>query len=462
MLSKVLFSLSLTCVVLSASSLNIYSDRSFYTYEPKDTFIGFNTQISAKDSTQTLELVHKHSCESESLSCKEHTKIQDLHVKLNQLTREQSILENIVSQYQPKVVINAQEAIKTANKIASHMAKLQIETAKTENEIKSASTKFSKYALSNEAIYFSKKPESKVTLSINSGLYFKSEYVLNIDKSTLEHNILLTNRSGIDIKADEARLFAKISGRIQAPIQFYPRKIHMQLPRAKRALDADVQMMAMQSAPAPVMARKSNALHVSKTQTRSYHIKNLSLPSDGTQKKIPVDTQNLSLNKTLTWHPYSSNYVYQNVSFTPKQTIESQSWKVLHNRELIQNAPIRRIGKKITLNVAIDYDIETKREKINEFSKDKGIFSSDRLKKEGFKLTLTNRSKVDKKVQITERIPLSTQEEIEVSLEKLHLPYNYNTKTGKLTMTADIKAGKTLNIDVIYVIRYPKETEIYY
>ena len=84
------------------------------------------------------------------------------------------------------------------------------------------------------------------------------------------------------------------------------------------------------------------------------------------------------------------------------------------------------------------------------------------FKEEGFKLTLTNRSKVDKKVEIIERIPLSTEEEIEVTLKKLYVPYSYNTKNGKLTMTANIDAGETLNIDVIYTIRYPKETRIYY
>ncbi len=460
---KIILALLLNFVMLLASSLDIYSDKSFYTYEPKDTFIGFNTRVSAKDSSQTLELIRKNSCKSKAVACQEYNKIENLHVSLEKYNKEQEIIEALVSQYQPQVVVDADKAIKTATKIALHMTKLQQRSKELKAQIKNATNRFSKYAPSKEAVYFADKPDSKVTLSINSGLYFNSEYILNIDKNILNHSLSLTNSSGIDIVADEVKLFAKASGYISAPIQFYPKKIHLQRPQAKRAMSNEVTMMAMDSAVAMApVPRREKTIHVSQKETRSYRIKNLNLPSDGSKKTIPVNSENLTINKTLTWHPYNSNHVYETASFSPKQTIESRRWKVINDGELIENAPIRKVGKKILINVAIDYDVEVKRKNINEFSEDKGIFSSDRVKKDGFTLTLTNRSDKVKNIIITERIPLSTQQEIKVKLDRIALPHSYNKKSGKLTINAKLQPKESKKIKITYSISYPEDMVIYY
>ncbi len=451
--------ISLSQIALLASSLDIYSDRSFYTYEPKESFIGFNTNLKAKNSEGSLELIRKNSCKTKSSLCTQYTHLQGLHVRLDRLKKEQNILDTIISQYAPDTNIDAQNTIKTASTIASRMAKIAQESQNLQKEIQNASALFSKHAPSKEPLFYADIPKSKVQLTINRGLYFHSEYLLDMDSSKLQHSLLLSNASGIDIEAEEVRLFAKPAGYISAPTQFYPRKIRIAQAqmKAKRAVRQD--MMLMAAAPAPVA---ENSYHVKKLETRSYHLKNLILASDAKEKKLPLDSEKLTINTTLTWHPYNSNNVYKTASFTPKQTIESRQWKVRHKGQLIENAPIRKDGTKILLNVAIDYDIETKKETIHEFSQDKSIFSSARVKKEGFRLTLTNRSDKDKKVIITERIPLSIQEEIEVSLEKLDLPYKYDTKTGKLTITADIKGNTSKKMNVIYTITYPEKMKIYY
>ncbi|MEA1918751.1 MAG: DUF4139 domain-containing protein [Campylobacterota bacterium] len=456
MLLRISSLLSFSSLMLLASSLDIYSDRSFYTYQPTHTFIGFNSGVIAKNETGTLELSREVSCEHSSKLCRENAHIRSLHVKLTQGTKEQALLDKLIAQYRPESIIDADATIQTATKIASRMATLEQETQSLKKEIKKAKAQFSKHAPSQEALFYTQKPMSEVTLSIKNGLYFQSEYLLDIDKETLEHTLLLTNRSGIDIKADEIKLFAKSAGRISAPIAFYPRKIRISQPKVKRAMVQKEMAMMANVAAAP------QALHVSKTATRSYRMKNVTLPSDGKQKRLPVNSEKLTISSKLTWHPYHSNYVYHTASFTPSQSIESQQWKIRRHHELIENAPIRKEGKKILANVAIEYDLETKRENITDFSEDKGIFSSDRLKKEGFKLTLTNRSNRAKSVEIIERIPLSTQEEIQVTLEKLDLAHQFDKKSGKLSMRATIEAGKSKVIEVHYAIRYPKETKIYY
>jgi len=44
----------------------------------------------------------------------------------------------------------------------------------------------------------------------------------------------------------------------------------------------------------------------------------------------------------------------------------------------------------------------------------------------------------------------------------LDLPYRYNKKSGKLSITADLKANESRTIKVSYTIRYPKDMQISY
>jgi hypothetical protein len=461
MLFRICTTLSLSSIVLLASSLNIYSDRSFYTYKPSSKFIGFNTSLKAKDSTGSLELVRKNSCEVKDTLCSEFNDMQNLHVKLFELSNEQSILESLLKQYQPQIAIDAKSVIQTSKKIAHEMAVIENESKITAKELKHLTESFSKHTLSKEPIYYAHLPKSEVTLDIKNGLYFKSEYLLDIDNSSLQHSIILTNRSGVDIKADDVNLYATPAGYIRAPIKYYPRKIRTVNPATKRYSSRDEVM----SIAAPVMAAApvaKNSLHVSKSETRSYKIKNLTLNSDAKEKRVTVDTQKQDINLKLTWHPYISKHVYHTAIFSPKEVIESRNFKIRYKNRLIENAPIRKDAKDILVNIAVDYDVEVKRERLNEFSQDNGIFSSDRLKQDGFKLTLTNHSNRAKSIKITERIPLSTQDEITVSLDRLDLPYRYNKKSGKLSITADLKANESRTIKVSYTIRYPKDMQISY
>jgi hypothetical protein len=455
--------LSLSSLVLVASSLDIYSDRSFYTYQPRDSFIGFNTALSAKDSSGSLELIKSNNCANATALCQESTALHALHVKRDQITKEQEILKSLVSQYSPNTSIDADKTIQTASKIASRMAQLEEDQKNVQHDIQQANTQFFKHAPSKEALFFAQKPTSDVTLTITRGLVFESHYLLNIDQQNLEHALLITNRSGVDIEAKEVKLFAKPAGYISAPIAFYPQIIQLAPPAQKRAIaQKSMPMMAMDAAAAPMNEALSGALHVSKDATRSYRMKELNLPSDGKEQRVPVNLETLPITSKLTWHPYNSSNVYLTARITPKQNIESNQFKVRQNGELIENAPILKEGKDILIHVAIDYDLETKREKITDFSEDKGLFNSDRLKKEGFKLTLTNRSKISKEVEITERIPLSTQEEIVVTLEALHVKHTYDKKNGKLTMEVSLQPEESKKIEVRYAIRYPKEGQLYY
>jgi len=463
MLLRFSLALYLSSLFLVASTLDIYSDRSFYTYQPQESFIGFNTALSAKDSSGTLELIKRKHCKNDVALCQESSALQALHVKLNQITKEQEVLKSLVSQYQPKTTIDAEQTIQTARKIASRMARLQEKKKNLQLEIQYANTQFAKHAPSKEALFFAQKPLSNVTLDIKRGLGFTSQYLLDMDQKTLEHALLITNRSGVDIEAKEVKLFAKSAGYIGAPIAFYPHVIQLAPPPQKRAIaQKSMPMMAMDTMAAPVNEALSGSLHVSKEATRSYRMKDLSLPSDGKEKKVPVSLEKLPVTSKLTWHPYSSSNVYRSARITPKQSIESNRFKVRQNGELIENAPILKEGKDIVIHTAIDYDIETKREKITDFSEDKGIFNSHRLKKEGFKLTLTNHSKFSKELEITERIPLSTQEEIVVTLEALHVKHTYDKKSGKLSMNITLKPETSKEIKVHYTIRYPKEGQLYY
>lgn len=448
---------------LFGATLDVYSDRAFYTYEPKSSYIGFAKHLDATNTLGSLTLEEREACADAAPLCKLSETLKRLHVKHASLKKEREIINTLLSKHNIEDIIDPDAAIATASKLAAKITALQQEQQHVEAEIKRLNTQLNHKATASKALHYATLPQGDVTLSIAKGLSFHSEYDLDIDHQLLKQNIVLTNRSGIDIEAKEVQLFERAAGYVQPPIIFHPRKIFLNSNERNRAV-------AMKAAPMMAMdavaeaAIPPQALHVSKEESRSYRIENLTLPSNGVQKRSEVASETLEITQQLLWHPYRSNYVFESVTFEPKSPIESAALKVHYQGKTIENAPFRKEGKKVRVNAAVAYDIETARKPITEFSESKGFFGSDRLKQEGYTLTLTNRSKENKTIQIIERIPLSTQEEITVTLEQVRgdVKHTYNEKNGKLQMQVTLDAGASKEISYSYAIRYPKEVQIRY
>ncbi len=448
----------LASLPLMSATLDIYSDRAFYTYAPQNRFIGFAKNVDAQNLQGSFLLAQEGACPANDPLCKHFDAIKTLEAKLDTLNQEEHIIATLLEKQHIQSVIDADKAINVAQKLSAHLSTLHQENRKLQHQLQIKQSEFNAKTTSPAPLFFTTLPSSDVTLTL-LGIGFYSDYTLNADQSTLVQDIVLQNRSGIALDATEVRLFERQSAGISKPFLFYPRFIstYNEQPRYKAISMARNDMLMESSAPAP-------ALHVSKEASRSYRIANVNLPSDGAKKRSQVSRETLSLSQELCWHPYESDTVYNVLRFTPKAPIEASYLSLVYHGKRIEKAPFRKEKGALLVNAAIEYDLEVSRKPISEFSESKGIFGSDREKKEGYTLFMTNRSKTAKTLHITERIPLSTQEEISVALTdfKGEAQYDYDKSNGKLQINVDLKPNESKELRYVYAIRYPEKMQIRY
>ena len=124
-----------------------------------------------------------------------------------------------------------------------------------------------------------------------------------------------------------------------------------------------------------------------------------------------------------------------------------------------------------SINIAQEYDIEVNKKSIPNFSQSKGFINSDTLITNGFKLTLSNLSKNHKKLKIIERIPVSTNEDIEVEFSEVweiikndrkKVAFSYDKKIGKLELFISLDSEVSRVFEYKYSIRHPKKVRIFY
>ncbi len=458
---------------LAAATLEIYTDRSFYHYQPSSHFIGFANLLSAKDPLGSLDLENRDNCPAQSPLCQIHQQLETLRQQHAAVLREQQIIQNLIDHQNTRTPLDAETAISTAQKVAARLTELQQKQEQVAKEIQRLEQTWVQKADHDQPVHFQTLPTKEVTLTLPMGLSYDSEYLLDTAQAKLTQFILLKNRSGIDLQATTARLYARPASRIAPPTLFTPWKIRVPDPNEKtKAYAAPTSMLVGAVAESKVEGDKRPALRQAKRQrmaihkdkSRTYEIKDLDLPSDGQMHRTQVDQEALQLQTALTWHPYNDNRVYETLSFTPKAPIEANSLQIHHLGQTIEHAPFRRDEGRILVNIATDYDLEVSRKAIPEFAEAKGFFGSDRMRKEGFKLDLVNRSDQVKTLKIIERIPLATDEKIRVTLLSFtgDAEHQHDKKTGRLEIRVKLKPQEKKSLSYVYSIRYPEKLEIRY
>ncbi len=447
---------------LAASTLEVYSDRSFYEYQPAYPFIGFAKGVSAEDDHGTLALSSPVSCERESELCALQAQIQKEEQMQQQLQREQKNIAMLLERRQDQSALDAASLLAGAKAVAARMSEIDAKLETLKRSIQSAKARFGARSTSSEAVAFETLPAKPVRLLIPSGIAFESRYLLDLDRAVLQHDLLLTNRSGIDIKADTMRLFDMRAGHIRPPTVFYPRTVRIAPPRNEAVMRGKAMAMDM-----AVMAEAMPMAAPVKEETRRYLLENVTLPSDAREHRLAVERAPLKPERALEWHAYESSEVFDTVRFVPESVMEAASVELRSGGRRIQNAPIVRENDTIRVNVAVDYDIETRRRPMVDFSQEKGFFGSDTLKQEGFTLALVNHAAHAAHITVIERLPVSTDEQIVVRLEGLRengadIPYTLDPETGRLEFDVALEAGKTREFSYSYSLRYPKEARIIY
>jgi hypothetical protein len=229
---------------------------------------------------------------------------------------------------------------------------------------------------------------------------------------------------------------------------------------AKKAI-ADMSMMAEKSVAAPMVAPVA-----SYEDAREYKIKNLTLPSTGVPLEAQVLTWKAPLVCEIRTYPYENTKAFHVCSFVPKYQIDNNRWKVKSTNEIVNENAIGEYRKDAyDLYIKVEDDIQIERKPIVNNERETGVFGGTVRKKDGFTLTLINKSDTIKTIVLTERIPTSTTEKITSKLLSINSEKKVDYKIledGQIEMNLTLEPNENKKIKVLFEVSYDKDLQVSY
>ncbi|WP_373028882.1 DUF4139 domain-containing protein [Sulfurovum sp.] len=467
------FTTSLSLLLLSgsfsyASSLSVYQDKTFYNFTPKNNFIGFAQDVTAKCEGTTIPLLAKMDCPSDDRLCQILTSLKNSEQKVQAVQANSKFLGQLASLPQPTSV-DANTLIESAKQLGEEQARLLMQEKLLSEEVQIKQRRFQKQSPSKQALGTEQTCSKETELTIPYGyVSFSTGYeakIQNEKEVTVTQYLSITNRSGIDIEADNAMFYYRSADQYVHPIHFRPWIVSKHEPRpqivSKRAkaksTRMDMAMMSEQRVSAPV---------VSYEDAREYKIEKLVFPSTGVPLDVKVLTWNAALSCEVRAYPYTNTKAFHVCSFEPKYQIDSNQWKVKSTHEVInENAAGEYRGGTYDLYTKVEEDIKIQRKPIVNKERETGIFGGTARKKDGFKLTIINKSDKAKTLTLIERIPTSTTEEIKSKLLSINSTKKVNykmLKDGQIEMKLSLAPHETKKIEVLFEISYDKDLKVNY
>ena len=461
---------------ISASSLEIYQDGTKYRTIPTDRFIGLSRGVRATCDGQAMTLLPSAVCPPKQRLCTEVNKLEELERSERALQLEGKTLDKILSVAKP-TQIDATKWIEAAAKIGTHQAELADKIKQLGKAQRSAKQAFDKQAPTQEATLAKKKCTGELELTIPAG-YIGAKLLYEADTSdpnaiAIKQFIALTNRSGIDIVAKEADIYARSYQVYLRPQQFSPWVAQILKPVRKNkrmksfteiASTDNAYSVAAAVAYAEPVAPEAKLGTVVQTGYKNYHVSGIELPSTGEEIKVKIADYKASAECELVSYPYRDSKVYRACSFTPQSPIEANQWRIEKNKRLVSDQAYGtyRDGKYL-LNVEVDETIRIIRNPIVKRDRSSGIFGGTIRKKDGYILKLTNLSEKAKEIKLIERIPTSTTDKIKSKLLSVSGATSHRLlKDGKLEIMVKLAPHAHQEIKVLFELSYDKATKVSY
>ena len=190
--------------------------------------------------------------------------------------------------------------------------------------------------------------------------------------------------------------------------------------------------------------------------------KKMSIPSDSNPHKVPVALEKFEAKMEYEATPELSNYAYFKAKIKNKETpILSGELNIFLEDNYVGNSLIKEIapGKEFEAYLGVDdsISIERKREENKESSSGWFLTGSNKKLSRQFRVIVQNFKKETVKLLLSERIPVSQNEEIKVALGKVMPEPAENTKEGFLKWNLELKPGEKKEITYEYTVEYPKD-----
>ncbi|HSR74599.1 MAG TPA: DUF4139 domain-containing protein, partial [Sulfurovum sp.] len=415
-----------------------------------------------------MALVQKTECPENERLCKAYNGIIDDTLRLNELTANIKTLEQILSMHKINT-LDASSILRVAREVSKEKAALDMQAKLAQMQLELQETGLKKQTDAMLPLFYGKQCESPVKLVFGYGMigfegYYEAD-ISNKDKIKVTQYLSVSNHSGIDIKADEATFFYRQASQDIRPVHFSPwivSEYQPPIPDPRKAMAALKASNAEDIIEPSVTMAMPEVSKVYYNDAREYGINGLTLPSTGIPVNVPVVSWSVPMTCDLQLHAYINTDVYEVCTFVPDKQIESNDWKIKKGDETLNsNAKGEYADQKYVLYTKIDPDIHVIRKPIVQKEGDTGFFGSPVRKKDGYILELVNKSDKVKKIQVTERIPTSTTEKIEVKLLSVNTEYKM-LKDGRINMEMTLGSKESKKVEVIFEVSYDKEMQIRY
>jgi len=470
-LSKPLYLLLLAGGVSYASSLAVYQDNTFYTYTPTTEFIGFTKGVSAKCEGSSIALNAMETCSPTDRFCKELQSLESVKQEVQVVDTNNKVLSHLLTLPQP-TSLDAASWIESAKLISVEQAALNYKKETLVKQLNHKEQRFRKQAPSKVAQETVGVCQKELALTLPRGnVSFTTSYEADMDgkEVSVTQKLSIVNRSGVDIQADSAMFYYRMANQNVRPIHFSPWVVRKYEPRPqKKYKSVQRSMMVEESAMMSdsVMGMVASAPVASYEDAREYKVTNLTVPSTGVPLEVEVLSWKAALDCEVKAYPYVNTKAFHVCSFTPKYQIDSNNWKVKSGSKVINE---RAVGEyrdgNYNLYTKVEDDIKIQRKAIVLKERETGIFGGTARKKDGFTLTLTNKSDKVKTLTLIERIPTSTTDEITSKLlsinSKTKVDYKM-LKDGEIEMYLTLNANQTKKIDVLFEISYDQDLKVNY
>ncbi|BDY13765.1 DUF4139 domain-containing protein [Hydrogenimonas cancrithermarum] len=454
-------------LVTHAATLEVYRDGAIYTYRPSGKFVGFPPKdLKAECNGRAVTLYHASECPKQSRLCKEKRAIEKFSLASFSALQQMHFIDTLIERAEVKIAA-PDKVLEMSKKAAEIYSALQKRKRESDNEVKWRNTRFMQQAPSMEPKQLPLGCKGDVKLTIPSGyIRFGLYYEADLSKSAtigVTRHLELTNRSGIDIDADRAVLFYQPIKRYLRPIHFSPWVIHDK--RLPRPVATERKMSLQARAPVVEDAAGKRFESVASSSPRSYRIERLHLPSDGETVDIAIDSWSVAAQRFEVVYPYRDVNVYEAVKFSPKEVIETNRWRIRSGKKVLADYAYGEFfERKYRLYTGVDEDLVVRREKMILKERETGIFGKTVRKKDGYTIRIFNQSKRPKTLQVVERIPVASREDVEVKL--LHVKSDRGSmdhrleKKGKLLIDVTVPAHEEARIDVLFEVSYDKDKPV--
>jgi len=470
LLNKLAFIVFSTTLSYS-SSLMVYKDKSIYSYEPTTTYIGFAKGIKAKCDGTSVSLQTMLKCDESNALCKESLYIKDMQKKLSTIQYNSETLDTMLTLAKP-TKIDANSWIDSAREFSLEKSNLFYEAKSIRSELSLKQNEFKKKVSSLKALQSRVVCKGDFELSLPRNLLsFSIAYKASIEKDQIEvtQYLNIVNRSGIDMEVDSATFYNRLAHQYIRPIHFTPwvasKYIAVDNMMKRQSLSKSKSMLS--AMPVRAMVFDEEVQNVATyVDAREYSVKNLKLPSTGVPLEVEVLSWSSEVTCKLKAYPYLSTDAFEVCSFKPKYQIEQNRWRVKSKNQVInENALGEYAGSSYNIYSKKDDDLKIKREKIVDKERETGFFGGTARKKDGFTVTVTNKSTRVKKLTLIERVPIANTDEIEVKLlsvkAKDRVDYRL-LKNGKIEINLNLKSNESKKIEILFELVYDKKIKIRY